>query len=205
MSQMRSAETWDQRYHSGDLPWDSGEVDENLLQTLEMLQLRGGRALEIGCGTGTNAIALARLGFESVTALDIAPKAIEMARAKVSAAGVANITLLALDIIAAPPAPAASIDFAFDRGVFHSVSDEQRPIFARRVAEALRPGGWWLSLCGNADDKTPGGPPRLTAAHIAAVVEPLFEIHALDRSRFRKVRESASDNFINWRVLLRKR
>ena len=166
-------------------------VDENLLEVLPQLKLSGGQALEIGCGTGTNAIAIASHGFTHVTATDLSPKAIEMAKAKAAAPGsMATIDFKVNDIIASAPVPSASVGFVFDRGVFHSVSNDHRPIFARRVADALASGGWWLSLCGNADDKTEGGPPRLTAAHIATVVEPLFEIHTLSRSRFRDVKSA---------------
>ncbi|MCE9591331.1 MAG: class I SAM-dependent methyltransferase [Planctomycetes bacterium] len=205
MSQTRTPATWEEHYQTGNLPWDSGSVDEDLPHTLDLLKLHTGNALEIGCGTGTHAIALAKRGFTGVTATDVSPKAIEMARAKARDAGAATIDFKVHDILASAPAPAGWAQFVFDRGVFHSVSDGQRPIFARRVADALAPGGWWLTLCGNADDKTPGGPPRLTAAHIAGVVEPLFEVHAIDRSNFHKIKQSASDHFTSWRVVLRKR
>lgn len=196
---------WNQRYETGQLPWDTGEPDGNLLETLKQLALKDAKALEIGCGTGTNAIALARHGFSHVTATDLSPKAIEMAVAKAKAAGATSIDFKVHDIIASLPEKPASVGFVFDRGVFHSVSDEQRATFARHVAQTLTTHGWWLSLCGNADDKTEGGPPRLTAAHIASVVEPLFEVHAITRSQFRKVKERTSDHFMCWRVLLRKR
>jgi len=207
MPNHRTAEHWNEHYQTNDLPWDSGIADHNLLDTLAELDVSRQTALEIGCGTGTNSIALAQHGFATVIATDIATGAIERAREKATAAN-ANIEFHLHDFLsdaAIPGVEQASIDFVFDRGVFHSVSDADRVLFAQRVAELLRPAGWWLSLCGNADDLTSGGPPRLTAAQITAVVEPCFEIHNLSRARFRDVKQDASSVFLNWRVLMRKR
>jgi SAM-dependent methyltransferase len=222
-SSARTPQSWDQRYQTGDLPWDSGSVDANLLELLRQggeSELSGGsaghwrpraqgQALEIGCGTGTNAIALARAGFARVIATDLSPTAIDLARRK--ALSVADESVSAAidfrvhDVLASPPAPAGSVAFAFDRGVFHVVAQASRSLFAQRVAQALEPGGFWLSLAGNADDATPGGPPRLTAGQIAAAVEPVFEVIALERSRFNDIRSQHSDRYLCWKTLLRKR
>ncbi len=201
------AQQWNQRYLAHDLPWDSGNVDHNLMQTLAQWNMPRDAACEIGCGTGTNAIAIAQSGFHRVIATDFAAHAIELAKNKSLAAGV-KIDFQVHDILSdvlIPGVAAASLDFVFDRGVFHSVSEDQRRTFAKRVVTMLKPGGWWLSLCGSADDTTEGGPPRLTAAQIAAVVEPLFEIHTLCRGEFLDVSAEMSSVYSNWRVLMRRR
>jgi SAM-dependent methyltransferase len=46
-----------------------------------------GRAIDIGCGTGTNVITLARAGWQ-VTGVDFAPRAISLARKKLKKAGI---------------------------------------------------------------------------------------------------------------------
>jgi len=207
MAEERTSSRWNDRYVDGDLPWDSGEVDQNLLSILANVAIDKGAALEVGCGTGTNAIALARHGFASVTATDFAPRAVELAKEKALKANV-TINFHVHDFINNANVPGTKIgtlDFVFDRGVFHSVTDGERKRFAAHVAQLLRPGGWWLSLCGSADDTTPGGPPRLTATHIAMIVEPLFEIHGITRERFRDVKDEHDSVYMNWRVLLRKR
>ena len=63
---------WNARYLSGELPWDSGLPSRELQRVLEEQKIAPGRALELGCGTGTNAIELARRGFD-VTAVNCAP------------------------------------------------------------------------------------------------------------------------------------
>src|SRR5437879_3333975 len=74
-----------QRYAQGNVPWDSGKPSEELLRVLNADKLTGKTALEIGCGTGTNAIELARRGFE-VTAVDSVKEAISTASAKAKTA-----------------------------------------------------------------------------------------------------------------------
>src|SRR5260370_18199811 len=70
-----------QRYAQGKTPWDSGQPSAELLRVLDAGKVTGKTALEIGCGTGTNALELARRGLE-VTALDYVEQAIQAARKK---------------------------------------------------------------------------------------------------------------------------
>jgi 2-polyprenyl-3-methyl-5-hydroxy-6-metoxy-1,4-benzoquinol methylase len=76
-------------------PFTPPEVMEFIAQT------RPGKALDLGCGTGTNAITLARHGWQ-VTGVDFSPKAIRQARRKATAEGLkiefhaADVTDLAM-------------------------------------------------------------------------------------------------------------
>jgi len=162
------------------------------------------RAIDLGCGTGANAIALAARGF-AVIACDIAPKAIEMARQRAEKAGVNGIAFHIADVLEALPVESDSIDFAFDRGCFHTVTPALRSTFVDRVADALKPGGWWLTLAGNRDDDPKfdrPGPPQLTAAALTAAVEPRFEVHDLARIRFT---DDGRPTHLAWSALLRRR
>ena len=71
---------WTQRYLDGDTPWDSGIRSRELARVLDEESIAAGRAVELGCGTGTNAVFLAERGFE-VTAIDTAPPALARGRA----------------------------------------------------------------------------------------------------------------------------
>ena len=89
--------SWNQRYVDGQLPWDTGRPDVHLPTVLDRHAITSGRALEVGCGTGTNAIWLAQRGFE-VHATDLSPRAVELARQKAQAAGV-DLELSVVDFL----------------------------------------------------------------------------------------------------------
>lgn len=76
-------------YRVGKAPWDTGVTPPELVALVEGYgALPPGRALELGCGTGTNAIYLARHGWE-VAAVDLIDRAVDQAREKAAGAGVA--------------------------------------------------------------------------------------------------------------------
>ena len=63
--------SWNESYASGEpLPWDTGTPDPLLVEMIESRAIAPGRTLEVGCGTGTNAIFLAQHGFD-VLGVDI--------------------------------------------------------------------------------------------------------------------------------------
>ena len=198
------AARWESRYQSGDLPWDSSQAEPELFRRLDEIGLTGGSAIDLGCGTGTNAIELSKRGFE-VTACDISATAIEQAQAKAAEAGAAGIAFAVADILQTLPVAESSVDLAFDRGCLHSVDGPAREVFAKHVADALRPGGWWVSLMGNKDDDPKydqPGPPQMTATQITQITEPLFEVHDLRRIRFTN---NGEHTHLAWSALLRRR
>ena len=66
-------------------PWDTGITPPELIEFMDGHP--PGRALDLGCGTGTNAIALAKRGWQ-VTGVDFARSALRAARSKAKTAGV---------------------------------------------------------------------------------------------------------------------
>lgn len=168
------AHDWDEHYATGDLPWDTGEPDPALVGLIDAGALPRGRALEVGCGTGTNVRYLASQGYE-VVGVDLSGLAIEHATAAVPSD--AAVRLSQLDFLADGP-PAGLFDLVFDRGclhIFDDVADQAR--FAERVASCLAPEGRWVSLLGSTEGP-PGddGPPRRSARDIVSAVEPVLAI-----------------------------
>ncbi|MEU5938807.1 class I SAM-dependent methyltransferase [Micromonospora sp. NPDC047548] len=102
---------------SGGPPWDIGRPQPALAAVLDG-GVKGPKVLDIGCGAGDLAIALARRG-DQVTAIDISRVAIDMARAKAAGEGltvhfeVQDATQLSL--------PSAPFDSVFDSGLLHSL------------------------------------------------------------------------------------
>jgi len=173
---------WDKRYQTGDLPWDTGIVDFHLKRFIREYKIKPCKVLELGCGTGTNALWLGKQGFK-VTAIDFSPRAIELAAKKIGRTK-AHIRLIEGDALKTNIS--GRFGFAFDRGVFHSLHTARgRKKLTRSVRVHLRKGGLWLSLIGSADGpKLKVGPPRLTAQEIISAVEPSFKIISLKATRF---------------------
>jgi SAM-dependent methyltransferase len=170
-------------YRAGSTPWDIGKPDFNLIQTVTATPIAPCKALEIGCGTGDNAIWLAQQEFD-VIGIDISEIAIEKAGEKAAKANV-PCTFAVLNILIDHVA-GAPFGFIFDRGCFHTLdSARERKTFAEQVSHHLADNGLWLSLIGNADERRLSeGPPKRTARDIAGAVEPYFEILSLVSSHF---------------------
>ena len=195
-------EEFKEHYRSGDTPWDIGKPDFNLIQTVTGLPIQPRKALEIGCGTGDNAIWLAGQNFD-VLGIDSAELAIQKARGKALAAGV-GCRFQVADIYNAR-IEGAPFGFAFDRGCFHIAgTDESRNNFAGRVGALLEGGGLWLSLVGSSDEQRGSrpGPPQRSARDIVNAVEPYFEMLSLVSGHFGS---NAPQGPKAWIALMRKR
>jgi SAM-dependent methyltransferase len=171
---------WDARYEQADMPWDIGVPDDHLVEVVESGLAAPGRVLEIGCGTGTNAIWLASRGFD-VLGIDISPRAIASAQAKLAGE---SARFEVRDFFEAELA--GPFEFVFDRGVLH-VFDEPatRAKFAGRVAQLLGPAGVWLSLAGSTEGPPRDhGPPRRSALELISAIEPVLEILELRATEF---------------------
>ncbi len=176
--------SWNESYASGELPWDTGEPEPLLVEFVTSGGVKPTRTLEIGAGTGTNAIWLAERGFD-VLGVDVSPLAVERARAKMEGRDL-RCRFTTLDFLAAP-APDGPFHFVFDRGCFHVFDGvEERARFAAQVAAALMPGGLWLSFIGNTEGPPREvGPSRRSAREVTLAIEPDLEILELRSAEFR--------------------
>lgn len=194
---------WNTRYVQGDTPWERGLPSRELGRVLDEWQIAPCRALEMGCGTGSDAVYLAGRGFD-VTAFDLAPLAIERAAARAGQAGV-TLKLLAGDYrsLADLGPPYA---FVFDAGFYHCVRREGLGDLLAFVERITRSGSLWLSLLGNANDPQPQdrGPPRLGAAELCGELEPLFALVQLREIHFESTQLDARRP-LAWSALWRRR
>jgi SAM-dependent methyltransferase len=119
--------------------WDTGISPPELIEFLENHQ--PGRALDIGCGTGTNVITMAQYGWQ-VTGFDFTGRAVARARKKLREAGV-NAEIRQADA-SKPVEIGGPFEFIFDLGCFHSIPTEGRNGYAANVKRWIAPGGTFL-------------------------------------------------------------
>jgi 2-polyprenyl-3-methyl-5-hydroxy-6-metoxy-1,4-benzoquinol methylase len=127
------------RYLRGRTPWDTNITPPEVNAFLE--KAPSGHALDIGCGTGTNAVAMAKRGWR-VTGIDFAASAIHRARRK------ASDEKLAIDFrwgdVADLGALEGPFDYALDIGCLHSLDVVKRVPYADGLKQVLRPGGIYM-------------------------------------------------------------
>jgi len=131
-------------------PWDSGISPPELLDFIATHS--PGKAIDIGCGTGTNVITLAQAGRQ-VTGVDFIPRAIRMAKRKARKAGIeAELHVRDATDLTGISGP---FDLALDMGCFHSLGDKKAD-YLSELERILAPGGHWL-MYGffNPDPSTP--------------------------------------------------
>jgi ubiquinone/menaquinone biosynthesis C-methylase UbiE len=197
---MSEQQRWNDRYQSGDIPWDTGHPSTELIRTVKEEGIPPGRALELGCGTGTNSIWLAQQGFD-MTAVDVSPLALEQARRKAVAAGV-RIHFLEADVLNPPPL-GEPFPFFFDRGCYHVVRRIDVEKFQSTLERICQPGTIGLVLTGNAKEKHEPGPPVVSEQEIRQELGRLFEILQLREFRFDQV-DSVGVRFLGWSCLVKR-
>jgi SAM-dependent methyltransferase len=102
------------------------------------------RALDLGCGTGAQAVYLAAEGWD-VVAVDAVPRALSAARRRASAAGV-TVDFRRGDVAELEALGIGDVGLAFDRGCFHGLPDAARDGYARGVTAVTRPGALLLLM-----------------------------------------------------------
>ena len=168
---------FDNAYRDGGTPtWDIGRPQGALVR-LAMTGRISGTVLDAGCGTGENALHLARLGH-AVMGVDFAAAAIERAAAKSAERHVpAEFRVAdALDL----GALGRAFDTVLDIGLFHTLEDADRPRYAASLGAALRPGGRAFLLCWSDRNPFGRGPRRITRREIREAFREGWRVEAVD-------------------------
>ncbi len=170
-------------YKKGYMPWAHKNPDFNLIEMVERWPIKPCKTLEMGCGTGVDAIWLSTQKFD-VTACDVSEIAIELAINNLPD-NIANCHFHVLDCLN-DPIPGVPFEFIFDRGYFHSNrTAKDRKRLAKKIAETLQPNGLWLNISGSFDaPERETGPPRMKAKNIVDAVEEHFKILSLNATHF---------------------
>lgn len=139
-------------------PWDSGISPPELINFVQTHP--AGKAIDLGCGTGTNVITLARAGW-LVTGVDFISRAIHIAQNKLKQENlqadlqIGDVTKL--DHINGP------FDLALDVGCFHGLTQKGMGDYLTQLDRILTPTGFWL-MYGFFKPGTPHTSPGLVEA-----------------------------------------
>ena len=167
-------------YVEGSTPWDIGAPQGAFIDLFRDGEIRG-RVVDIGCGTGENALYLAEQGLD-VTGVDLAPAAIERAQQKATERGVVARFEVAdvLDLHAF----AGAFDSGIDSGCFHVFDDNERVRYVRSLHGALHPGGRLFIM--TFSDRQPGtwGPRRVSQAELRHAFRDGWQVDGIEPALF---------------------
>src|ERR1700746_2489814 len=121
---------WDASYHDGPAPWDIGQPQPAIVRVASERGFAGA-VLDVGCGTGENALHIASLGF-SVLGVDVADTALVTARNKASERGI-EAAFAAADALHLEPL-GRTFQTVLDCGLFHTFDRDERPKYVASLA-----------------------------------------------------------------------
>jgi cyclopropane fatty-acyl-phospholipid synthase-like methyltransferase len=148
--------------YRGTPPWDIGRPQKEFVELVRRGEITGS-VLDIGCGTGEHALFFAGEGYE-VWGIDSAPMAIQKAGEKAAGRGL-QVHFLVLNALELSRLN-RKFDTATDSGLFHTLSNEDRPVFVDNLATILPPAGKYFMLCFSELEPGGYGPRRITKREI---------------------------------------
>lgn len=199
ISSPRRSPDWDAMYREGTPPWETGKPSSELIRLVEEGTLKPCTTLELGCGTGANAIYLAKRGFE-MTAVDCSPTAIERARTRAERANA--LLRIVLDDVFEFTKDSAPFDLVYDAGFYHFIRQTNLTKFLDMLWRITRPGSLYFTLAGNAQEPVEGGPPAVSEESIRWELGRLFEIAQLRPFRFES--PFREEGYLGWSCLMRR-
>lgn len=175
---------WEELYRRSDvsdLSWYTPLLDSDFELALKTRLPDGGRVLDLGTGPATQAIALAKRGYD-VVASDVAPSAIQKAK---HAAAREDVRIdFRVDNILDSGLEDALVDAIVDRGVFHVLPPESRPRYVAAVRRILRPRGYLFLKAFSDEEPREEGPYHFSPAELRSYFEASFEVLSIEDAAF---------------------
>jgi len=178
----RKLPTWDDYYKNEKIekmPWYNEKLDFDLEDELIARQLNNGIFLDLGTGPGTQAIELAKKGFD-VIGSDIAETVIE--RNKIMYEKKYQNIKFVVDNILESDFKDNYFDYIFDRGCFHVFSEEDRPKYYNQIKRILKQKGILFLKCFSIDEPMKDGPYRFSHNDIHNIFSKNFQINKIKKT-----------------------
>ncbi|HEY7667547.1 MAG TPA: class I SAM-dependent methyltransferase [Actinomycetota bacterium] len=166
--------------YEGTPAWDIGRPQPAIVRLAQAGAIEGS-VLDVGCGTGEQALFLAARGH-ALVGVDLAPAAIAKARTKAEERGI-DATFVELDALRLDRL-GRTFDTALDVGMFHTLEDEERRPYAASLAAAVRAGGRCYLLCWSERNDWGFGPRRVSQMELRGTFTEPWRIDAIDEERF---------------------
>jgi 2-polyprenyl-3-methyl-5-hydroxy-6-metoxy-1,4-benzoquinol methylase len=181
MENRREFPNWEQLYQEQQvesMPWFHSQLDPDLDRALTRLNLHHGTCLDLGTGPGTQAMALAGMGFQ-VTASDLSESAIANASQRANEKGL-TVNWKQDDILNSNLKQ--EFDFVFDRGCFHVFPSELRSDYVRVVSGLIKPEGYLFLKCFSVKETRPEGPYRFDPKAIEEIFQSRFHLDSKEET-----------------------
>jgi cyclopropane fatty-acyl-phospholipid synthase-like methyltransferase len=172
------ADSFEAAYLEGSPPWDIGRAQPELVSLAQAGRIAE-RVIDLGCGTGENALYLAASGLD-VVGVDASSEAIRQAREKASTRGIA-VKFDVADVLELHDYR-EGFDTATDSGVFHVFDDNDRLRYERSVHGILHPGGHLFVLCFSEREPGDWGPRRLTQRELRETFADGWRVDSIDEA-----------------------
>lgn len=162
------------QYVTGQARWDTNITPPEVVDLIEREGFGPGKAIDLGCGTGTNCIFLARHGWQAV-GIDYVARPIRQARRKARRSGVEDRTrFFVADVNRLDEGDLGGpFDLALDIGCGHSLLAEAHGAYAAEIARLIRPGGVFMLYMFRS---TPGRERGMSAAAVERLFAPQFRL-----------------------------
>jgi len=191
---------WDKLYAAPRPTWNTDRVEPELVRVLEGLGRKGGRVLELGCGTGANAVWMAANGFD-VSAFDVSPLAIEQADARAAREGV-SVRFFASSV-SDVDRQHGTFDLLVDVGCYHSIRTRQLlEAYQQLLVDFTRSGSTVVVLAGNARRPSFPGPPHVSEEDLRSELGK--DLSIVDLHEFEFDTMPPATPFLGWSCLLQR-
>jgi ubiquinone/menaquinone biosynthesis C-methylase UbiE len=177
MSNVPSRETFESIY-AGKAPWDIGRPQRSFIEIADRVT---GAVLDVGCGTGENALFFAERGHP-VLGVDFLEHPIREARRKAGERGL-DAEFVRRDALTLPTLD-RQFESVIDCGLFHVFSDEDRARYVAGLAHVTRPGGRLFLLCFSDEEPGTQGPRRVSERELREAFADGWVVEEVRAARF---------------------